>query len=199
MANQEDSLAQRRNTSRLALGIHTNWHFPCPCNIFIWVAWNGCSTVSPLLPYRHPSIVLTRLCRHERVFGESISNATVDNTIFIYGSSWLTIYCIIANIPQLAITALYFAFSSLYSALFQNKEWAEFAIKSRPLRVSFPNGQQATSYPLQYPSIWGFSFIFLKGTLGWLLTQSFYIILNACTWQLLTDAVTNSNSTYLHF
>lgn len=72
----------------------------------------------------------------------------------------------------------YFSFSSLYSALFQAKYWADFSTNAQLLRVSFPRGEQQEGTPaLQFPWVWGLSFVLLKATVGWSLTQSFFLVL----------------------
>lgn len=89
----------------------------------------------------------------------------------------LAVYCLIVNAPQLGISCCYFVFSSIYSALFQAKYWADFTVKAQPLRVSFPHGElQASTPALQFPWGWGVSFILLKAAIGWCLTQSFYFV-----------------------
>lgn len=92
----------------------------------------------------------------------------------------LAVYCLIVNAPQLIVSICYFAFSSLYSRLFQAKYWADFSIKPQLLRVSFRHGDQQESTPaLQFPWAWGLSFILIKAAIGWSLTQSFYLLLIA--------------------
>lgn len=92
----------------------------------------------------------------------------------------LAVHCLIVNAPQLIVSVCYFAFSSLYSRLFQAKYWADFSIKAQLLRVSFRHREEQESTPaLQFPWAWGLSFILLKGTMGWSLTQSFYLLVIA--------------------
>lgn len=74
-------------------------------------------------------------------------------------------------------------FSSFYSNLFQAKYWADFAVEAQPLRVSFPHGGQQEGTPaLQFPWVWGFSFVLLKAGIGWCLTQSFYFVRIGSKW-----------------
>lgn len=92
-------------------------------------------------------------------------------------------HCLIVNSPQLSISICYFAFSSIYSALFQAKYWADFSVKAQLLRVSFPHGeQQEGTPPLQFPWVWGLSFVLLKAAIGWSLTQSFYLVPVGSEW-----------------
>lgn len=95
----------------------------------------------------------------------------------------LAVHCLIVNAPQLGISICYFAFSSLYSAVFQAKYWAGFSTNAQLLRVSFPRGEQQEGTPaLQFPWVWGLSFILLKAAIGWTLTQSFYLIPIGSKW-----------------
>jgi hypothetical protein len=96
------------------------------------------------------------------------------------GTLTLAVYCLIVNAPQLGVSICYFALSSLYSSLFQGKYWADFAVKAQLLQVSFRHGEQQESTPAcQFPWVWGLSFILIKATIGWGLTQSFYLLVIA--------------------
>lgn len=77
---------------------------------------------------------------------------------------------------QLIISIYYLIYSSLYSALFQGKYWAQFSKDSQQLRVSFPYRDQQATHMFQYPFSWGFTFVTVKATLGWLLSQSLYVV-----------------------
>lgn len=93
------------------------------------------------------------------------------------GTLKLAVHCLIVNAPQLSISICYFTFSSLYSALFQAKYWANFSTNAQLLQVSFPNGEQQEGTPaLQFPWVWGLSFILLKAAIGWSLTQCLYLV-----------------------
>lgn len=86
-------------------------------------------------------------------------------------------YCLTLNLPQLAISIYYFTFSSLYSTLFQGKYWADFAVKAQQLRVSSKHGaHQVSTHAFQFPLLWGISFISLKALLGWILSQTLYVM-----------------------
>lgn len=86
-------------------------------------------------------------------------------------------YCLITNLPQLAISIYYFTFSSLYSTIFQGKYWADFAVKAQQLRVSSKHdAHQVSTHTFQFPLLWGVSFIFLKALLGWIFSQTLYVM-----------------------
>lgn len=71
-------------------------------------------------------------------------------------------------------------------------------MKAQLLRVSFPHGEQQEGTPaLQFPWIWGLSFIFLKAAIGWSLTQSFYLVPVRSRWRinLFSSASTSTNPT----
>lgn len=94
------------------------------------------------------------------------------------------------NAPQLGVSICYFAFSSLYSSLFQGRLWADFTVKAQVLRVSFCHGEQQEGTPaLQFPWVWGLSFILLKAAIGWSLTQTFYLLFVASKWFIISSLV----------
>lgn len=75
----------------------------------------------------------------------------------------------------------YFTFSSLYSTIFQGRYWADFAVKAQQLRVSSKHGaHQLSTCIFQLPFLWGISFISLKISLGWILTQTLYVMPVGC-------------------
>lgn len=91
----------------------------------------------------------------------------------VYGDPFRT--SLVANFPQLVLSSAFFIFSSLYSALFQAREWADFAEKPQRLKVTDPEGGQESSYLLNIPIMWGTMFTCVSATLHWLASQSFYV------------------------
>lgn len=88
----------------------------------------------------------------------------------------LIIDIIVANSVQLALSATYFLYNSLYTAQCAALEWTSY-IKGRPksLRVTWPRGQQRSTYYLQLPYRYGITLIILQALMHFLLSQSIFL------------------------
>lgn len=67
----------------------------------------------------------------------------------------LVVDILIANSFQLALSMTYFLYNSLYTAQCGAIEWMSYAKTKKPLRVSWPHGQQRSTYWLQLPYRYG--------------------------------------------
>jgi len=90
----------------------------------------------------------------------------------------LIIPIFLANSPQVVLSFLYLTYVSrepprthrlisisyngIFTSMFMAKEWMEFAIRRKPLRVSQPTGQQRSSYWLQLPYRYSLPLMALK-------------------------------------
>ncbi|KAL3440941.1 hypothetical protein BJX65DRAFT_17229 [Aspergillus insuetus] len=113
-------------------------------------------------------------------FGKT-SNVTSNN--LIKGSNWPTSLIkntIIANIPQLIFSLLYFCSNSLLSAMTLASEWSRYALAQyhhRGLRVSWnPQGAQRPSYFLSLPYRYAVPLMAASATLHWLISQSIFLV-----------------------
>ncbi|KAI1618779.1 hypothetical protein EDD36DRAFT_460417 [Exophiala viscosa] len=94
----------------------------------------------------------------EAGFGDDPNNGSLYLPDFDYGYGTL----IVADLPQIIITACYFTFSSLYSALFQGREWSLFSQAPRRLKVTTPADGQDSSYLLSVPFFWGAVYLLIS-------------------------------------
>lgn len=145
----------------------------------------------PIICFLNRHNGVSQASRYDYTLGESLNNRIffvrdpVTKRSFATSNATikLAVHCLIVNSPQLSISIFYFAFSSLYSALFQAKYWAGFSVRAQVLRVSYPDGEQQKGTPaLQFPWVWGLSFVLLKAAIGWSLTQSFYLVPIGSKW-----------------
>ncbi len=60
------------------------------------------------------------------------------------------------------------------TSMMMTKEYNDFAVERKPLRVSEPKGQQRSSYYLQLPYRYAVPLIICSGTLHWLISQSLF-------------------------
>lgn len=84
---------------------------------------------------------------------------------------------LIANLPQVILSFLYFAYNSLFTAMLMGYEWMSYAHKRKGLRISrIPTGHQRSTYFLQLPYRFGVPLVILSGTLHWLVSQSIFVV-----------------------
>ncbi|KAI1353029.1 hypothetical protein F5Y01DRAFT_323741 [Xylaria sp. FL0043] len=82
------------------------------------------------------------------------------------------------NTPQLILSLCYFSYNSLLTQFHVEKEWNDLSISHKPLRVSYPAGQQCSSYRLQLPYSYSIPLIFISITLHWLLSNALFLYVN---------------------
>lgn len=84
---------------------------------------------------------------------------------------------ILANLPHFIFSGLYFQYNALFTGMLAAKEWSEFALKRKGLRVSSsPKGEQRSRYFLQLPYRWSVPLIFMSMLIHWLLSRSIFIV-----------------------
>ena len=91
------------------------------------------------------------------------------------GANGLMTSVLLANLPQLIVTLLYFFYNSLFTSMLLATEWAEFARKRQPLRVSLPERGQRATYWLQLPYQYAVPMVAASTTLHWLISQSIFL------------------------
>ena len=83
---------------------------------------------------------------------------------------------LVANSFQLALSTTYFLYNSLYTAQCGAIEWASYASKRRPLRVTYPRGQQRSTYWLQLPHTYGLVLTIFLVLMHFLISQAIYLV-----------------------
>ncbi|KAH6638910.1 hypothetical protein C7974DRAFT_421557 [Boeremia exigua] len=84
---------------------------------------------------------------------------------------------LIANLPQVILSFLYFAYNGLFTAMLMGYEWTSYAHKRKGLRTSrVPTGNQRSTYFLQLPYRFGLPLVILGGLLHWLVSQSIFVV-----------------------
>ncbi|KAK7947830.1 uncharacterized protein PG986_008716 [Apiospora aurea] len=78
-----------------------------------------------------------------------------------------TLICI--NMPQLILSFIYLTINMLHTQLQVEKEWNSYGLSYRPLRVSYPKGQQTSTYWLQLPFRYSIPMIGTSALLHWLI------------------------------
>lgn len=84
---------------------------------------------------------------------------------------------LVANLPQLMLSILYFTYNSCFTIMLMGYEWVSYAYERKGLRVSSkPRGAQRSTYFLQLPYRFGIPLVVLSALLHWLVSQSIFVI-----------------------
>ncbi|KAL8940345.1 MAG: hypothetical protein Q9216_002857 [Gyalolechia sp. 2 TL-2023] len=109
----------------------------------------------------------------------TLSNAglgvPVGNNIISMNNSML-VTVIIANLPNVVLSYVYVLFNSLFTCMVSGHEWTQFAKDRKPLRVTSPVGEQRSTLWLQLPYRYSLPLIVLSSLLGWLASQSLFLV-----------------------
>jgi hypothetical protein len=84
---------------------------------------------------------------------------------------------LIANLPQLIVSALYLLYNDLLTRLRLSVEWASFYLTAHPLRVSVPKGLQRSTGFLQLPLWLTVPLLAMMACLHWAISQSIFYTL----------------------
>lgn len=99
------------------------------------------------------------------------------NKIFSPGISEDTLSLVLlSNTPQLALSILYFLCNGILTSMLAAAEYNDYAVRRRPLRVSWPKGQQRSTYYLSLPYRYSVPLISVAAALHWLLSQSIFFV-----------------------
>ncbi|PKY00531.1 hypothetical protein P168DRAFT_224540, partial [Aspergillus campestris IBT 28561] len=97
------------------------------------------------------------------------------DTVFYDGGN-VILLILLANSPQLTYSFLYFLCNGLLTNMRLAVEFNDFATNRKPLRVSWPKGQQRSAYYISLPYRYGFPLIAVSTIMHWLLSQSLFVV-----------------------
>lgn len=107
--------------------------------------------------------------------------AAIKPTTFIKGDDWpgtVVPNILIANVPQLIFSILYFIANSVWTSMALVAEWNSYSVHRKGLRVStFLRGHQRSTYFLSLPYRYALPLISCSGLLHWLISQSLYVVI----------------------
>lgn len=106
-------------------------------------------------------------------FGQSENVRTVDLLDQLGYLSTL----IIVNTPQLILSFVYLIINALHTQLQVEEEWNLYGLLYKPLRVTYPEGQQTSTYRLQLPYKYSVPLIGTSALLHWLVSNSLFILI----------------------
>ena len=103
--------------------------------------------------------------------------ATVSSpTMSDFSSNYILIKMVaVANIPQVIVSCLYFAYNTVYTSMVSANEWSRFTMHRKTLRTSDPAGLQRSTYWLSLPWTYGFPLAAASSLLHWLISQSLFV------------------------
>ena len=84
---------------------------------------------------------------------------------------------LIANFPQLILSAAYLNYNGLFTSMLAAYEWSQMAWHQKGLRVSHnPQGAQRSTYFLQLPYRYAIPLLIGSGAMHWLVSQSLFLV-----------------------
>ncbi|KAK6858563.1 hypothetical protein PG995_006262 [Apiospora arundinis] len=90
---------------------------------------------------------------------------------------------IVVNMPQLILSFVYLVINSLYTQMQVEKEWNSYGLANRPLRVSYPHGQQTSTYRLQLPYKYSIPLLTTSALLHWVVSNCLFILIVDGRWE----------------
>lgn len=86
-------------------------------------------------------------------------------------------YILVANMPQLIMSLLYFSYNNLFTRMLSAVEWNGFANERKGVRVSSkPMGAQRSRYFLQLPYRISVPLLIVSTSMHWLISQSLFVV-----------------------
>lgn len=83
---------------------------------------------------------------------------------------------LLANTPQLVFSALYLLCNGVFTCMAAIAEYNNFALQRKPLRVSWPKGEQRSSHYLSLPYRYSVPLITVSVAMHWLLSQAIFLV-----------------------
>jgi hypothetical protein len=104
------------------------------------------------------------------------SKTTLDSTRSAFNARGAILNAWLANLPQVVLSLFYFSINRICTSICFSREWNNFAIKRRGLRVTSPEGKQRPTHFLQLPLKYAIPLTTCSGILHWLLSQSLFLV-----------------------
>ena len=90
-------------------------------------------------------------------------------------NSLLLAMVFVANLPQVIVSCLYFAYNTIYTSMVSADEWSRFTAHRKVLRTTDPQGEQRSTYWLSLPWTYAITLAIATSVLHWLISQSLFI------------------------
>ncbi|KAI3319223.1 hypothetical protein HD806DRAFT_525813 [Xylariaceae sp. AK1471] len=79
------------------------------------------------------------------------------------------------NIPHLFVSICYFFYNACFTQLQAEHDWNEYSLKFKPLHVSYPTGQQISTYRLQLPYKYSIPLLLGSVLCHWLVSNTVFL------------------------
>ncbi|KAL4915394.1 hypothetical protein BDW62DRAFT_125090 [Aspergillus aurantiobrunneus] len=83
---------------------------------------------------------------------------------------------LLANTPQLVFSTLYLLCNGLFTCMLAVAEYNDFATQRKPLRVSWPKGEQRSTYYLSLPYRYSIPLVTVSVAMHWLISQCLFLV-----------------------
>ncbi len=111
-------------------------------------------------------------------FGTPSGRTLVQNDATQSGKASLIAAVVLANIPQLVLSMLYFTYNGLFTCMLLASEWNSYSTERKGLRISssHPQGAQRAGYFLQLPFRYSIPLVLFSLLFHWLISQSIFVV-----------------------
>lgn len=83
---------------------------------------------------------------------------------------------LLANTPQLAVFLLYFCFNDILTRMIHAADYNDYAIHRRPLRVTFPRGEQRSTWYLIAPYHYAIPLLTIFTLAHWFISEGLFYV-----------------------
>jgi hypothetical protein len=101
---------------------------------------------------------------------------THESTMISGFSRDLIVLILVANAPQVILSICYFCLNDVVTCMLAAKEYNDYALERKPLRVSWPKGQQRSTYHLSLPYWYSLPIMLVSAIMHWLLSQTLFFV-----------------------
>lgn len=102
------------------------------------------------------------------------SHSSPDDNRYLLGGFISVV--LLANLPQTIVSFLYITYNALFTCMLPGKEWDGFARKRQTLRVTYPVGNQQSTYWLQLPYRYSIPLLMTFAALHWLMSLAIFLV-----------------------
>lgn len=112
----------------------------------------------------------------DTTLGEASPSTTLSSLHRLSGTPAIFSMVLLANVPQLLVSAAYFMLNALLTIMLGAVEYDDYSRDRKPLRVSWPRGAQRSTYYLSLPYRYSSPLLVASAVLHWLVSQSFFFV-----------------------
>ena len=83
---------------------------------------------------------------------------------------------VLSNTPQVILSSLYYLINGILTCMLASAEYTSYSVRRQYLRVSWPEGQQRSTYFLSLPYAFSIPTMAISAILHWLLSESIFYV-----------------------